>query len=234
MAIVDKKDAKADVKKPVVDAVAVEGRGEKADTLGIVSTIQDPSKPDKEGDRVTGKIIGYVMVSSEAIEVPDLGTTPAFSHKNPMDFNIEQKNKTRKVKANEEFKLTPMEAAVLISRKEYDGSAKMGEYPVTARYLPPSTKGAGAAATKGATPRVSLGLATKGTIKDVPHVECLAFTQDTVNGRVKKTRTLNAGFENWEPLTVAKQSTRVAGTRTAKKSFNKKAEQFNKFFENLK
>lgn len=213
----------------------------KSGTIAFVAALGDPSQDDtttkvengKEVKIVDPTIVGYRFKALEDIEVPEIGTTDAFSINKSMDYNEANINKTKKVKKGETFDLTKFETGVLLSPPEFNGKVTGGQLPVSCVYTMKAKKNAkgelstvtGAAAV----PSISLRASASGTsIKDVDMIPVLTFTKEkTEAGTVRKNRAIIKGFEKWLPLTVAKQRvSKAGGAFTPKTARNKGAEAF--------
>ena len=219
-----------------------ENLGSKSDKLAFVAALGDPSQDDvtyittpdgKKDKKVDPIIVGYRMKALEDIEVPDVAPGDDFTN-NLMSFTPADVDKTRHVKAGEEFDITRFELGMLISRPEYNGKATGGQIPVTCAYATQSKNSSAGVAVKAATttlPSVSLR-AVQGSIKDVAIIPVLEFTttQDPNTKATRKKRTILPGFEKFQPLCKDFVTTGIRRSGSTSKSGvetrNKNAEAF--------
>jgi hypothetical protein len=189
----------------------------KSDTLTLIATLGDPSKPDVTNREIDGKmvaktdptIVGYQFVCSEDLEVPECGLGDD-AKTNPMSY--QNLTGTRKVKAGEPFNLTRMETGLLLSQPQYNARISGGGKAYTVAYQKSNRGSAGSEASKAMAqplPTVSLRGITV-SVKEIPCKHVLSF--DTEERVVKdasgKERTVKArinkkvmpGFEKFEPL----------------------------------
>lgn len=193
--------------------------GTLSDSLALVATLSDPSRPDKtlrkdpktgkEVEHVIGTIVGYQFAVLKDIEVPNAGTT-IFYKSDAMDFVEEQKHATIKVKKGDVINLTHFETAKLLSTPEYNGEITgkaKGSIDAVIAYQKP---GAPKKRNDGrlALPLAYLRAAEKGiSIRDLKQVPVIELAQKEVNGQIKKVKTPKAGFEKWAPLAQARAVT---------------------------
>lgn len=199
------------------EGVAADVLFSKSDTLTLVATLGDPSKPDVTNRNIDGKIVpkadptivGYQFVCSEDLVVPECGLGDD-AKSNPM--SCKDLKGTRTVKAGEKFNLTRMETGLLLSQPQYNARISGGGQVFTVAYQKSNRGSAGSEASKAMAqplPTVSLrGLTT--SVKDIPCKPVLTFdieerqTKDE-NGQVKTIKArvnkkVVPGFEKFEPL----------------------------------
>lgn len=225
-AVNEKVSAQVTAEQNIQEAGDANILGSMSDKLYLVAPLGDPSNPDTTNDegvkKVTSTIIGYRMKADIDLEVPDVEVGDDF-RKNLMSFKGDP-NKTRLVKAGEEFDLSRFEAGMLISRPEFNGKALGGDKPVTCSYNMSAKKGStgNVMTTSGATsiPSISLRAANQGaSIKDFPIIDVLDFVAEKQpNGTVRKTRTIKPGFEKFAALCAT--AVRVPGQGGAKTTTN--------------
>lgn len=230
-------DVKAEVKEKAkaaveaeqpVESVNSENLGSLSDKLSFVAALGDPSQDDvtyfdevgadgKKKKRTDPMIVGYRFVASVDLDVPDVAPGDDLK-KNLMSYTGDTL-KTRKVPAGTEFDLTKFETGMLISREEFNGRATGGQIPVSCSYASKSKTGADGkiATTSGAAeiPSIAIRAIGSGTsVKDVEMIPVLSFTKsvDPKTKVVTKVRTINPGFEKWEPLTKRVATTRKPGS----------------------
>jgi hypothetical protein len=210
--------------------------GSKSGTVEFIAPLGDPSHPDTVKDEKTGEvsktpyIVGYRFKALEDMVVPECGLADD-AKKNLMSFK--DKNGTKQVKAGEEFDLTRFETGLLFAPAEFNGRINGGGKSFTVVYqtnvVRSKTGKVGQASSATNIPTVALK-ADSGSLKEYKIIEVLSFTAETgANGTVRKKRTINPGFEKWEPLCIA-QAPRVgtgrSGESTPKNVRNAKAEAF--------
>lgn len=205
--------------------------GSMSDAIAFVAPLGDPSHPDvvkdKDGNVIsTPYIVGYRFKALRDIEVPECGLDDD-ARKNLMSFK--DKNGKRTVKAGEEFDLTRFEMGLLLAAPEYncritgEGKNFTATYQVAVVKSKNGDLGTASAALK--VPTVALKMDT-GSIKDYKIIDVLSFTTDPETK--KKIRTINPGFEKWEPLckVQAQMSRASSGSSTPKNIRNQKADAF--------
>jgi hypothetical protein len=193
--------------------------------LAFVCPLGDPSNPDTtkvklpdggEDKKVTSTIVGYRFKVLADMKVPDCGTNDGL--KGDL-MNYDNVDNWRDAKKGEEIDLTPFETALLLSQPQFNGGCEGGEKPVSCVYQNKFLKNKDGAVEKASaaasTPRVSLR-ATTGSIKDFDIIDVLTFTRkEDENGRVRKDRVINPGFEKWAPLAAAKVRKSAGGRAKA-------------------
>lgn len=201
-----------------------------ADKISLVCPLGDPSVDDvtdlKDGGKRTDPtIVGFKFVAEVDLDVPDCPPGEDFkTGGNLMSFTGDPLN-TVKVKAGTPFMLTKFETGVLLSRPEFNGKVSGGEVPCTCVYQKTSKKSSSAQLAKTssitALPSVSLR-ACSGSIKDIKMEEVLSFkVEKTENGKTRKVKTINPGYEKFANLTKVATRTKVrngASTATVKRN----------------
>lgn len=191
-----------------------------SDSIALVATLSDPSKPDKtmrkdkktgkEVEHVIGTIVGYQFQVLKDIEVPNVGTT-LFYKSDAMDFIEENKNATIKAKKGDIINLTHFETAKLLSTPEFNGDVTgvaKGSMKAVIAYQKPSATPKKRSDGRLALPLAYLRAAENGvSIRDLKQVPVIEISQKEVNGQVKKVKSAKAGFEKWAPLAQARAVT---------------------------
>jgi hypothetical protein len=146
-------------------------------------------------------------------------------------------NGTKQVKAGEEFDLTRFEAGLLLAPPEFHGRITGEGKPFTAVYQQKKNPAAQAGkiadvSAAAAIPTVALR-PESGSIKDYQIIEVLSFTSEKVpvgdkgHVQIRKTRTINPGFEKFEPLCqAAPPRARKSSASTPKARRNSGAQAF--------
>ncbi len=212
-----KVEAAAVAEAPVYDAGVL---GSKSDTIAFVAPLGDPSRidntyaPNEKGEStIAGKtpyIVGYRLKALVDMVVPECGMG-ADARKNLMTYV--DATGTKQVKAGEEFDLTRFETGLLLAPDEYNGRITGEGKAFSVVYQQKKNPGAEAGkiadvSAASAIPTVSIR-PESGSIKDYQILEVLSFTSEKVpvgnNGhtQIRKTRTINPGFEKFEALCQA-------------------------------
>lgn len=212
--------------------------GSMSDKIEFIAALGDPSRDDvtpaniEKGiaKRVDPTIVGYAFKVLVDMEIPDCGTGEDLKD-NPMSYK--DKDGKKMVKAGETIYLTRFETGMLLSRPEFNTRVTGGNMPVCVAYTfygPKSKEGNLPTVTSTTRiPSVTLRPAQTGqSIKDIQMIPVLSFTSEKdANGRNRKKRTINPGFEKWAPLcserTVAARPRTGASQKAAR---NKKADIF--------
>lgn len=215
-----------------------EGTNSLRDKVAFVQPITTPLRDDvtkvkfpdgHEETKHTPFIIGYQFKALIDLVVPECGITPNFK-KNYMDYK--DINGKREVKAGEIFNCTPFETALMASWAEFNTMFTGGEHTAVCafsrRILESKNGGADKVIVKDF-PRAVLRL-TKGSIKDIGYVN--AFEKQVVmgeDGRERRTGTVVAGFEKWEPMlqaTTRSGARGASGARASKVEYDPAARMF--------
>lgn len=192
--------------------------GTKSGTLTLVNTLANPADPDtvtkmvndEKQTTVYDRIVGYRLVSSENIVIPDCGI-PSKLKSNRMDF-ADHKG-TRKVKAGETFDLTPFELALLLARDEYNGEITGGNLQFVMNYTTKGMRKKDGEIEKieNVVPKASLR-AVNGSIHDVEKIVIgESEERQTKHGNTMRRLTVFPEFEKWGSLAV--RGARSGGAR---------------------
>ena len=232
--------SKSEVEKTVAEAAVTEAPipdevlGSKSDTIEFIAPLGDPSKPDvtkdKNGNNVTTPyIVGYRVKFSEATEIPWCGIGED-ARNNIMTY--QDKNGTKTVQAGETVDLTRFELALLLARPEYNTRISGGGKNFTIVYQIKSTKTAKGTLSKASSvseiPTASLKSDT-GSIKDYQIIEILSYETVKEDKVTRKIRTINPGFERWEPYcknAAPKTRAKSASSSSSKAQRSKNAAAF--------
>ena len=230
-------DAAVETAAPVQEAPvkaapvqATENTGIDSDKLVFLNPLGDPSKDDTttvDGKKVVcPTIVGYRLKTLIDLEIPDIGLG-ADARKNPMSFDESKINNTRLVKAGETFDLTRFEAGILLSDDRFNSVISGGDKPMVCTYPKTVKEGAGVVSTNSAVPTITLRATNAGeSIRDYKFIEVLSFTTTTENGQTRKHRTINKGFEKFEPLCKISQRVSSSAANSQGIKRNKGAEAF--------
>lgn len=191
--------------------------GSMSSAIAFVESLGDPSTIDtyslKVGDKVekrtASKIVGYRFRAMQDIEVPDFGTTPEFSANRLM--SAEDVTRWKQVAAGEEFDLTRLETAALLTRPEYNFVASGGEHEVNLALSFRTIDTSKPVEKVSDLPDAQLQL-RGGSIKDLAIRDVLKYESNTTEGNrfARGTREMLPEFvgTKWENL--AKEATRSA------------------------
>lgn len=190
--------------------------GSFSDKVELVATLADPSRPDKSFkldkngkkiENVIATIVGYQFKAHADIEVPDVDTTPYYKS-DIMDYSIEAKQNTRKVKKGEVFNLTHFETAKMLSNAEFNGAVTAGKFPAVMAYTTAKTTPEKRPDDRLKLPVAYLRAEKQGmSIRDLKQIPVLEVKNVEVEGKAKKVKTPIAGFEKWAPLSLARAAT---------------------------
>lgn len=193
-------------KPKAAKAEATENTGVDSDKIVFLNPLGDPSNPDSTTDKATGKkyetptIVGYRFKTLIDLDIPDVGLGEDAT-KNTMSYDPAKISNTRHVKAGETFDLTRFETGVLLADDRFNAKVS-GEGKVYTVAYGAASKNDGGLSTVGAVPTVLLRAANANeSVKDSKFINVLTFTKTQVNGQTRKVRTIEPGFEKFEPLT---------------------------------
>lgn len=200
-----------------IDAETV---GTLSDSIALIASISDPSRPDKTmrkdpktGDmkeHVIGTIVGYQFKVLKDVEIPDVGTS-VFYKSDAMDYVEENKHNTIKAKKGDVVNLTHFETAKLLSTPEFNGNVfgkAAGSMKAVIAYQKPSAAPKKRADGRLALPLAYLRAAEKGvSIRDLKQIPAIEVSTKEVNGKLKRTKSAKPGFEKWAPLAQSRAVT---------------------------